>query len=358
MVARLSSSGKLERKGKDMLANTLYPLQFEPIFKSALWGGNRLRPLFGREPVPDPIGEAWLLSDQGSNQTPIINGHLAGKSLRDLMHDSPAAILGYDPHDDIRFPLLLKMIDARQPLSVQVHPNDEQAKQFAAEKGQTTTDLGKTEAWVVLDTEENSEIYTGLKTGVSKIDLEAALQTNRVAELLNTYQPRRGDCIFLEAGTVHAIGAGMLLFEVQQTSDITYRLYDWGRVDAKTGLPRTLHIEESIRCTDFQRGPCRPINPWLERNGSFKYERLVKSHYFHLHRWISLTPFRVGSFGECRMVVCIEGAGRLVWNRIELSLKLGDAVLLPACISGSEFIPSTKSTVLEIGIPKPVRYET
>lgn len=341
-----------------MHSNTLYPLQFEPIFKSAIWGGDRLHPLFGHAPSADPTGEAWLLSDQGTNQTPIMNGPLAGKTLRDLMATDSLGILGYPPSEDLRFPLLLKIIDARQPLSVQVHPNDELAKQIATEKGQITTDLGKTEAWVVLRTEENSEIYSGLKSGVSKERLQAALRTDTVAELLHTFKPRPGDCIFLEAGTVHAIGSGLMLFEVQQTSDITYRLYDWGRIDSKTGLPRPLHIEESLRCTDFRRGPCRVVNPWLERNGSYRYERLVKSHYFHLHRWISKAPFRVGAFGECRLIVCVDGGGTLRWNEVAISLKLGDVVMLPASVGGAELVPDGKSTVLEIGIPKPVRYES
>lgn len=341
-----------------MHLKALYPLRFEPIFKSAIWGGTQLRPLFGHAPSEEPTGEAWLLSDQGTNQTTIVNGPLAGQNLRDLMGSNPHGILGYPPSEDLRFPLLLKIIDARQPLSVQVHPNDEQAKQIAAEKGQVTTDLGKTEAWVVLKTDTDSEIYSGLKKDVSKERLQAALQTNTVADLLHTFKPRPGDCVFLEAGTVHAIGAGLMIFEVQQTSDITYRLYDWGRVDSKTGQPRALHIDESLRCTDFRRGPCRAVNPWLERNGSYRYERLVKSHYFHLHRWVSKVPFRVGAFGECRITVCIDGGGTLQWNDMTVAMKVGDVVMLPASVGGAELIPTTKSTFLEIGIPKPIRYES
>ena len=337
-----------------MFAKTLYPLQFEPLFKSAIWGGNRLRPLLGASPTSETTGEAWLLSDQGNSLTFISNGHLAGKSLRDLMEHDPLAILGYRPLHDSRFPLLLKIIDALQPLSVQVHPNDEQAQQLALEKGEPTTDLGKTEAWVVLDSQPDSSIFAGLKPGVSSQSMLSALQTNQVAELIHSYPPKKGDCIFLEAGTIHAIGAGLMLFEVQQTSDITFRLYDWGRVDQKTGKPRQLHIQESLRCTDFHRGPCSPIQPQLERNGSFRYERLVKCNYFHLHRWLSRVPFTVGKRGECRIAVCIDGMAQLKWNEMEMPLKLGDAVLLPALIDPAEIIPEGQTTVLEITIPHPL----
>ena len=158
------------------------------------------------------------------------------------------------PHG--KFPLLLKFIDARQELSVQVHPNDEQAAKLGP--GQ----FGKTEAWVILDRcAETSQIYAGFAEGVTADHFRAALAEKTTPRTLHSFTPEPGDCVFLEAGTVHAIGANILLFEVQQTSDITYRLYDWDRVDAKTGQPRQLHIEDGLACADFARGPCPPVAP-------------------------------------------------------------------------------------------------
>ena len=197
----------------------LYPLLFEPIFKSNLWAGRRLPGMFHRPDITDPIGEAWVLSDVDGNPSRVTNGPLAGQTLRELLTAYGSRLVGSARLPSGRFPLLLKFIDAAQELSVQVHPNDEQARR------KRPTAAGKTEAWVILDADpQTSRIYAGFREGIRAETFRAALDTRTTPETLHAFTPKRGDCVFLPAGTVHAIGANVLLFEVQQTSDITYRL--------------------------------------------------------------------------------------------------------------------------------------
>ena len=309
----------------------LYPLRFEPIFKSMPWGGRRL-PAFVRRPAPDdkPVGEAWVLSDVDDSVSVVADGPLAGTSLRELLAADAARILGTATAPLGRFPLLLKFIDARRELSVQVHPNDEQAARLRPGCG------GKTEAWVVLDANPaTSRIYSGFRPGVTADGFRAALAAKTVPETLHTFTPERGDCVFLEAGTVHAIGADILIFEVQQTCDITYRLYDWDR-------GRELHIEDGLTCANFAAGPCHPIR----REGA-----LVRCPYFTLDRVTSAVPFRAGANGQCRAVVCVDGGGELESGGVRYSINTGDVYLLPAEVGACDCVPRSGMTLLECGLP-------
>ena len=323
----------------------LYPLRFEPIFKHALWGGSSLRPLFGLEAPAEPEGKAWLLSDQGDNVSRVLDGPLQGKTLRELMNSHRQALIGDAGAPLGRFPLLLKLLDARQPLSVQVHPNDEQAQRLES----ANAGFGKTEAWVILQAEPGSQLYAGLRERVTGDEFRGALKGGTLPDVLHTVSPRPGDCFFLEAGTIHAIGAGLMLFEVQQTSDITYRLFDWGRVDAKTGLPRPLHIESAVHCTNVESGPCHAVKP--ERLAGTERERLVTCRYFTLERVRSDKRFSVGVPGQCRLVVCLDGRANISHKGKSYPLRLGDVLLLPAAIGPGECIPEGLATVLECGIP-------
>jgi mannose-6-phosphate isomerase len=330
-----------------MTRPALYPLRFEPIFKSMLWGGRRL-PGFLNRPAPhdDPIGEAWVLSDVDGHPSRVADGPLAGATLRELLAADHSRILGGARPVNGRFPLLLKFIDARQELSVQVHPDDERAAR--AVPGAS----GKTEAWVILDAHpERSRIYSGFRPGVTADHFRDALAGRRTPETLHSFTPNRGDCVFLEAGTVHAIGAEILLFEVQQTSDITYRLYDWDRVDAKTGKPRDLHVEEALMCSAFHRGPCHPVRPDTEEHPHGRRERLVRCPYFSLERHAGRLPFPVGAAGECRVVVCVDGSGELESQGRRHSIATGDVVLLPAEVGECACRPDGEITLLECGIP-------
>ncbi len=325
------------------MPRALPPLRFEPIFKENLWGGRRL-PGFLRRPAPteNPIGEAWVLSDVDGSPSRVADGPHAGATLRELLAADPAAILGDARPVNGRFPLLLKFIDARQELSVQVHPDD--ARAAAAVPGAS----GKTEAWYVVEANPaTSRIYAGFRPGVTAADFRAALAANTTPGTLHSYTPSPGDCVFLEAGTVHAIGADIVMFEVQQTSDITYRLYDWDRVDAKTGKPRELHVEKALACADFARGPCDPVAPTRTRTG----ERLVGCPYFTFDRHVGSDPFRVGTAGACRAVVCVGGGGELDCGALRLPLAVGDVVLIPASAGDATCRPAGSITLLECGLP-------
>jgi len=317
----------------------LYPLRLEPIFKSMLWGGTRL-PGFVRRPAPtaDPIGEAWMLSDVDGDVSVVANGAHAGSTLRELIAAYPAGIFGANIPADGRFPLLFKFLDAKKALSVQVHPNDEQALKL---KG--PGHRGKTEAWVILDADPaTSLLYAGFKDGVTGDRFRAAMASKSIPEMLHAFTPKAGDCVFLGAGTIHAIGADILLFEVQQTSDITYRLYDWNRVDAKTGKARELHIDDGLACSDFAAGPCHPVKAKVVGD---RHE-LVVCPYFTLHHWHGDTPVSVGAAGACRVVVAIQGSGTLAGEAIQS----GDLVLLPASLGPVPVIPEGSLRLLEIGL--------
>ncbi len=317
----------------------LPPLRLEPIFKSMLWGGTRL-PDFVRRPAPhaDPIGEAWMLSDVDGDHSVIAGGPHAGRTLREVIAAHPGEIFGAAIPADGRFPLLFKFLDAKRELSVQVHPNDDQALRL---KGHGHR--GKTEAWVILDANPTaSKLYAGFREGVTADAFRAAMDAGTVPGTLHAYTPKAGDCVFLGAGTVHAIGADIFLFEVQQTSDITYRLYDWDRIDAKTGLPRQLHIDDGLACSDFAAGPCHPVK--AQRVGA--RDALVACPYFTLHHHRGDTPMTVGAAGECRVVVAILGRGTLAGEPFEI----GDVVLLPASLGPVPVVPDGPLRFLEIGL--------
>ena len=312
----------------------LYPLRFRPIFKSMLWGGRRL-PDFVRYPFDSehPLGEAWVLSDVEGNHSEIANGPHAGRTLRQLIAADPTGVFGERLPADGRFPLLLKFLDTQRELSVQVHPNDEQAQRLKGDGHR-----GKTEAWVILDAcPDTSRIYAGFRPGVTAEGFREAMANGQSPEALHSYPARPGDCIFLEAGTVHAIGSKILLFEVQQTSDITYRLFDWNRVDEKTGRPRELHIDDGLHCSNFELGPCEPTAP------------PIRCDHFELHRHEEDFPRTIGQSGECRVAVCVKGYGKIAGEAV----RAGDVLLLPAALGEVEAVPTGSWTLLEIGLGDP-----
>jgi len=329
-----------------MSKDALTPLRFEPIFKPALWGGNRLRTLFSAPPSDEPTGEAWVLSDFGNNLSVVADGPRAGTTLRQLMEEDPQRIVGRAATSNGRFPLLLKFIHARYPLSVQVHPNDIKARELEGPEA-----VGKTEAWVVVEAAPSSRLYTGLNAGVTPDRLRKAIQTGKVDDVLYTHEALSGDCVFLRAGTVHAIGAGVLLFELQQSSDLTYRLYDWGRVDPKTGKPRELHVEKALASVDFSAGPCRPESLTDEGHGRVHRARLVECPYFTLGRWEANRPFTAGAAGRCRVLVGTDGRAMIRHAGAEYLIGVGDVWLLPAEIGTCECVPHGEVTILECGLP-------
>jgi mannose-6-phosphate isomerase len=322
----------------------LYPLRFQPIFKDYLWGGRRLAEWFPSAPNAGPLAEAWLVSDEPANPSIVAEGPLQGRTLHDLTREYGRRLLGKPVQRNGRFPLLLKFLDAADALSVQVHPSDEQAAKISPEA------CGKTEAWVVLRAEVGSRIYAGLKPGVDERRIRQALAAGGIEDCLHSLTPKVGDSLLLPAGTVHALGAGLLIFEVQQTSDVTYRIHDWDRVDQKTGKSRPLHVEESLACTNFEAGPCHPVQPVVESAQSVARERLIDCPYFRLRRIRGRQPFVVGAEGECRILVGISGESLVAFGQVSQRLAQGDALLLPAEVGAGECLPEGDATVLECGL--------
>ena len=324
----------------------LYPLRFEPIYQYRLWGGRRLAKLLAA-PLPgdNPIGEAWLLSDRDEHASRVADGPLQGVTIRQLLEQSPEQMLGKSAGRFQRFPLLLKFLDARDVLSVQVHPADGKTDLFPPGES------GKTEAWVVLETGPKSRIYAGLQPGTTADVLQRALAERTVADHLASFAPRPGDAVFIKAGTVHSL-ADVVVFEVQQNSDVTFRLYDWDRVDAKTGQPRALHIDQALACIDFSQGAIGPTAPVVESTTPVRRERLFDCEHFRLWRLRGETPFTVGAAEAPRVLVCIAGAGQLEHGANMHAVRKGDVLLLPAVVGACVFRPRGAVSLLEVAMPE------
>ncbi|MFZ0706843.1 MAG: type I phosphomannose isomerase catalytic subunit [Candidatus Korobacteraceae bacterium] len=329
-----------------MSQQLLYPLRFDPIYQYRLWGGRRLADLLAA-PLPGdgPIGEAWVLSDRDDHQSRVANGPLKGRSIAQLLKQFPEQMLGDLAARFHRFPLLLKFLDAHQMLSVQVHPTDANTDLLPA--GETP----KTEAWFVLEAGTESRIYAGLKPGTTAANLRQALTNGAVADELAWFTPQPGDAVFLKAGTVHSLGGDVVVFEIQQNSDVTFRLYDWNHVDAKTGQPRVLQVDKAIACIDFAEGPVCRATPVVESSTPIEREKLFDCEYFRLWRVRGQSPFAVGVAGLPRVLVCIGGAGELEHSDVRFAFAKGDVFLLPAAIGQCIVRPGNVVNLLDIALP-------
>jgi mannose-6-phosphate isomerase len=322
---------------------SLYPLRFEPICQYRLWGGRRLADLL-RTPLPGdgPIGEAWILSDRDDFPSRVADGPLKGQTIKQLLETAPEQMLGELASRYHRFPLLLKFLDAHAVLSVQVHPSDSQKEYIPP------GEHGKTEAWVVLQATPNSKIYAGLKAGTNLVDLQNAVANHTVPDNLASIIPNVGDCVFVHSGTVHTI-SDVVVFEVQENSDVTLRLYDWDRVDPKTGKARNLTVPQALACIDFARGPVELITPITDAPGR---ERIFDCEHFVLWRLCTESPFTVGAPGSPRVLVCVEGDGELEHKGVKYDIGKGDVMLLPAVVGTCCFSPHGQATVLEVSLPE------
>jgi mannose-6-phosphate isomerase len=328
-----------------MGTRALYPLAFEPIYQYRLWGGRRLADWL-KAPLPGegPIGEAWLLSDRDGHASRVANGPLKGLTIGQLIGQSRAEILGRLASRFQRFPLLLKFLDVREMLSVQVHPPDE--KTDLIPQG----DTGKTEAWVVLEAEPGSRVYAGLKPGTTAADLRS-LSQETANDHLASFAPLPGQSVLITAGTVHALGEGIVVFEVQENSDVTFRLYDWAHIDPRTGKPRALQVDQALACVDFAQGPVEPVTPVIEATEPVMRERLVDCRHFRLWRLKAAAPFTVGAPGTPSVVVCIDGAGQIEYKGADFGIGRGEVVLLPAALGPCRLRPESSITLLETAVP-------
>jgi mannose-6-phosphate isomerase len=330
----------------------LYPLTFRPIFRRYLWGGRRLHTELQKAIGPEAdYAESWEVVDRGGDQSVVATGPLAGVSLGELVRSQGKRLLGQH-HPQARFPLLFKFLDAQQMLSVQVHPNDQQAATL------TPPDLGKTEAWVILAAEPGSFLYAGLQPGCDRAVLSRELAGGTCEVCLHRIEPSTGDCFFLPAGTVHALGPGLLVAEIQQSSDTTYRLFDWNRVGTD-GKPRALHIDQSMEVIDFSRGPIMarmpaPLEPTHDLN---RGERLVSCPQFVLDRWQISKLQSFGGDDRCHLLVVLAGTCKLDHSLATEPLSRGKVALLPAVCGPVGIYPKAGETclLLDIYLPESTR---
>jgi mannose-6-phosphate isomerase len=334
------------RQRQAMRQMPLYPLRFEPIYQYRLWGGRRLAKLL-KAPLPGdgPIGEAWLLSDRDDHASRVTNGPLEGTTLRQLLEQFPDQLWGKLAGRFPRFPVLLKFLDAQEKLSVQVHPADRQRDYIPAGES------GKTEAWVVLEAGPKSRIYAGLKPGTTRDDLEQALTSRTVADLLAKFTPRVGDAVFIRAGTVHSLSR-VVVFEVQENSDVTFRLYDWDRVDPSTGKPRPLQVEQAMACIDVEQVAIGPVASIVEQAAPVRRERLFHCEHFSVWRHTGQSPFTVGAADTPRVLVCIDGEGEIQHGGTNYPIACGDVVLLAAEVGACSYRPRNTATLLEVALPE------
>ncbi len=307
-------------------------LLFEPIFQERIWGGRRLEDEFGKKlPAGRKIGESWELVDRPEAQSVVRSGPLKGISLHQLWKNHRGEIFGAAKSAP-RFPLLIKLLDARDTLSLQVHPPAHIAPRLNGEP--------KTEFWYVAKADPNAKIYAGLRATTSPEEFNRSIASGNVTDHIHSVPVKEGDGIFLPAGRFHAIGAGNLLVEIQQNSDTTYRVYDWDRVD-DTGQPRELHIEQALQCIDFNDCQPEPIKP--------TGEVLIKNELFEIQKW-NLTERRELAPAGDFAIVCVLG-GELACAGT--NLQPGDLALLPANSKSRALAPSTKAaSILRITIPR------
>jgi mannose-6-phosphate isomerase len=324
----------------------LYPLRLDPIYQYRLWGGRRLGHLLSG-PFPDdgPIGEAWLLSDRDEHPSRIAEGPLKRSTIGQLMQRSPEQLMGKLAGRFTRFPLLLKFLDVRSRLSVQVHPSDAH-KEFIP-----PGDTGKTEAWVVLEAGPGARIYAGLKPGADPAVIHQAIAGASLPAQLASFAPKLGDAVLVRAGTVHSL-SNVVVFEAQENSDVTFRLYDWGHLDPKTGKGRPLQVQQAIACIDFKQGAIEPVTALIEETTPVLREKLVHSDRFDVTRISGQVPCVVGATGMPRAMVCLAGGGELEYAGSRYSFQKGDALLLPAVVGACSCQPHGAMTLLDISLPE------
>ncbi|SEJ00780.1 mannose-6-phosphate isomerase [Myroides marinus] len=314
-----------------------YPILFHPILKDRIWGGTKLKSILGKDIDSNEVGESWEISGVSSDISVVANGVYAGLNLNDLIQKFPDEILGEAiiARFDKQFPLLFKFLDAKDDLSIQLHPNDELAQKRHGS-------FGKTEMWYVMQADEGARVVVDFKDGVSQEDYLKHLESKTLPSILKEIPVKKGDVFFIETGTVHAIGGGVLLAEIQQTSDITYRVYDWDRLDAQ-GNSRELHIDLALEAINYDK-----------KNVEITYNKVVNTDnhilecpFFNVN-YIPLSDMytKVKDKSRFYLYVCTEGEGEIIIGEEKYELHCGQTIFIPAVVS--EVILKGEATVLEI----------
>jgi mannose-6-phosphate isomerase len=308
---------------------TLYPLRFNPVYKDYLWGGSRIPKVFRRDMPAGIYAESWEISTHPDGATTIANGPLAGKTLADLLPGHKTALLGTHVKGD-DFPLLIKLIDARDKLSVQVHPNDGNAAEVDGDP--------KTEMWYFLEGEPGAQIYCGLKPGIGRQEFLQAMEDKTFADILQSIPAVNGDAVFVPGGRVHAIGTGCLILEIQQNSNTTYRIYDWDRVGAD-GKGRELHIDKALQVIDWENNG----DPHCTVRGT----TIESCEYFQLDRYTLTAETAFPNLGKSFQALFVaEGEGVVRWAAGEEKLSIGQSWLIPAGLGDYEIIPGDAALTL------------
>lgn len=320
---------------------TLYPLKFSPIFCYRIWGGEKLKTELNKKYEENSIGESWEISDVSQFETVVSEGNLKGATLKDLIKQFKGNFLGESVYKKFgnEFPLLIKFIDAKTPLSIQVHPDDALAKE-------RHNSFGKNEMWVVMDSDADAELIVGFNQKISKVEYSNHIEKSSLTTVLNTEKVKKGDVFYIPAGRVHAIGSGVLLAEIQQTSNITYRIFDYDRIDPQTQEQRELHTELALDAINFELFDQYKTNYNLDFN---KTNQLVHSPFFktdiikikgNLSRDYSL----IDSF---IIHICLDGFAKIVTENEIINLQKGETILLPATIKKIE-IQSNEAVIIEV----------
>lgn len=318
-------------------------LKFTPILKEKIWGGEKLIQLLNKKSNKKNIGESWEISDVEGDTSIVANGKLKGKNLKELINKYKSNLVGgkvYQQFGD-KFPLLIKFIDAKEALSIQLHPND-----YLAKKRHNS--FGKTEMWYVMQSDEKSNLIVGFKKDSNKEEYLQHLKNKSLLEILNVDEVKKGDVYFIPTGRVHAIGSGVLLAEIQQTSDITYRIYDWDRQDSK-GNYRDLHTEEAIDAIDYKSETSYKTNYSKEEN---QFSTIVTCPYFTtnvvpISKRITVSNNNKDSFV---VYICVEGEVLFSNEEERETLKAGETLLVPSCFNEFEILPKKKAELLEVYI--------
>ena len=306
-------------------------LTFEPLFQKRLWGGRRLAELFGKKlPTNARIGESWEIVDRLEAQSVVRDGPLRGKTLHELWMQDRESTFGNVP-DATRFPLLVKILDARERLSLQVHPPERVAAKFGGEP--------KTEFWYVAAADPGAELFVGLREAMTRAEFEEALHSGTVAQYVHKIRAKTGDAMFLPAGRLHAVGEGNLLVEIQQNSDTTYRVFDWNRVDEQ-GRPRPLQVDQALQCIDFDDVGPKLIEP--------KGELLVRHELFEIQKWTLDSTRAIAPLGQFAIVCCLTGSIQCA----DVDLVPGEFLLVPAQLQDRRIEPVKEGTsLLRVTIP-------
>lgn len=322
----------------------LYPLKFNPVYSYRIWGGEKLKTVLNKNYDMDSIGESWEISDVEDNETTVADGALKGLTLRQITAKFKGDFVGKKVYDDFGtdFPLLIKFIDAKTPLSIQVHPSNALAKA-------RHNSFGKNEMWYIMQADKDAELIVGFNQNVEKEAYVKHVENATLTDILNIENVKRGDTFYIPTGRVHAIGAGVLLAEIQQTSNITYRIYDYNRVDAKTGKTRELHTNLAVDAidynfyNDYQTHYAEKIN---------KSTKLVQCPYFKTNI-VVIDGEIVRDYTNTDSFViymCVEGDLKLVCEAGIYTLNMGETILLPAVTAHVKLIASKSTRILEVSM--------